>query len=522
MPLTLTEISAVQLVKNNPVPVKVFSDKRPKEKSNPIFDFLFVSTTANDGEAFTITYDSISVTMTFRDTPDTSTGLDIPTYTSGTLTEFVDDVRDAMIANPDLYKYFVFSRTTVGVLEYITLALRNQYDTDAAVTKSENVDGLTLTITQTTNSNYVENQHLVLIVDKQPSGSDNSEITHILPVVNDATSPFVIFDIHTDFNLNYHLPNNSFLNSGSPFFDGAEDCYQKFSMRYANHFGDPPTTQALQSPTTSEYLALWGTKSYINTLDNWYAIKTGEGNDAVWLTDQPRTKEVTEAQPEFWYFLPINAANKDYIVKKKEYYLDATDATATLATVNADWGEVQLLKLGFTQLGLTNPSPTNPIIKYDIWIEVDAVIESEVITFEVVNTQTSWERFFAFGNSLASIETVRMTGKFEEMAEYTGKEGTQIDPTVGGDFARQGSLFLYDKRQTRKWKGNTGLYDDKTYIQYLKELLLSDSVWYIDNDTPRFIAVVVTPGSVKMQKDNDDLYSLDFEYQFAHEDKGNA
>jgi hypothetical protein len=40
MALTIQEISKIQLVKNNPVPVKVNTDKRPKEKSKPIFDLM--------------------------------------------------------------------------------------------------------------------------------------------------------------------------------------------------------------------------------------------------------------------------------------------------------------------------------------------------------------------------------------------------------------------------------------------------------------------------------------------------
>ena len=91
MALTIQEISKVQLVKNNPVPVKVNTDKRPKEKSKPIFDLIFTATTAADGESFTIEYDTISVTMTFRTTPDLTTGLDLSLYASGTLAEFVDD-----------------------------------------------------------------------------------------------------------------------------------------------------------------------------------------------------------------------------------------------------------------------------------------------------------------------------------------------------------------------------------------------------------------------------------------------
>lgn len=523
MALTIQEISKVQLVKNNPVPVKVNTDKRPKEKSKPIFDLIFTATTAADGESFTIEYDTISVTMTFRTTPDLTTGLDLSLYASGTLAEFVDDVMAEMKKNPDLFNLFIISRSSPAA-EYISLVLRDGYDPDLVNSQTEGVTGMGINLVQSTHINYEENLHLVLIVEKEIQGSpgnyNQEPIKHILPVTIDNSNPFVLFDIHTDFNLSYHLPFNFALSTFTPYYDSATDCYQKFKMFYANQFGSPPTIQALQTPTNNEFLALWGSRAYIHHLDNWYAVQTAAGFDAVWLTEQPRTKEVTEGQPEFWYFMPINVANKDYVIKRKEYYLDTTDSTSTIVTINADWGEVQWIKLGFLQMTLSQ-NPANPTIKYDVWIEVDSVIESEVLTFEIIDTQTDYERFFAFGNSVGGIETVRTTGKFSYSGEYSGKEATRINPTDATDLSRQASLFHYDKRQQKKYKGNVGFYS-KEYITHLKDLLLSDSAWWMNMEFYRFEAIVITPGSVKFWADNDDLYSLEFEYMIANEDRGNA
>lgn len=519
MALTIQEIAKVQLVKNNPVHVKVNSDKRPNEKGKPVFDLIFTATTAADGETFTIEYDTTSVTMTFKTTPDLTTGLELSLYASGTLAEFVDDVMEELKKNVDLFNLFIFTRSSPAA-EYISMSLRSEYDPDLANAQNESVTGMGISIAQTTNINYEENLHLQLIVDKETPGTTNQAITHILPVTVDSSNPFVIFDIHTDFNLSYHLPFSLALSTIAPYYEHATDCYQRFQMYYANRFGNPPITQALQTPVNNDFLALWGTRAYVNTLDNWYSLQTSAGLDAVWLTQQPRTKEVTEAQPEFWYFLPINVANKDYVVKRKDYFLDDTDSTSTLVTINADWGEVHWIKLGFLQMSLTQ-NVSNPTIKYDVWIEVDSVIESEVLTFEIIDTQTDYERYFAFGNSLAGIETVRMTGKFTFSGEFSGKEATQNDPTSATDFSRQHSNFHFDKRQQKKYKGNVGFYS-KEYITHLKELFLSDSVWWIDPVYQRFVAIVVTPGSVKFYKDNDDLFSLEFEYMHAYEDRGNA
>lgn len=211
----------------------------------------------------------------------------------------------------------------------------------------------------------------------------------------------------------------------------------------------------------------------------------------------------------------------DAVIRSKVYFADGTDQTDDKSVHSFEYRKIYKITTSLKQLGYTNDI-ANPIIKYEVWLVgqwLGGGDLSEKMTYIIDPKMMDYERFYAFGNSYGGVDVVRGTGKLVHNPKYSSKTASVYEVTgIANDVnADKAQLFQYDKKETIYYKGSTG-HHSLEYINYLKEILLSDDVRWIDIPKKNFLQILVTTTSVNLWKDDDDLYQLEWEYRFAFDD----
>lgn len=499
-------LERVCLVKCNPVVFRILSNLPVSE--HPL-NYLRLVITDNPEVDQTIewSYNGVSVSFTFKNAADNS-GVELSRQGSLSLSQYTDKLASEIEKNYEVYNNFNIYPESFGSTHYVNIFPR--YSNDFEFTTESNANGMAFEPILTSSSDYRLNPSIALLVEiyNQESEEYDRPLAHILPIL--VSNEFVEFDIQSDFNLSYHLPDPVTIGVGGDYLNGCTKNWTRFKLKYSERFGAVPQVQSLISHDF-EFWAIHGGQSFLTQFRDWWAYY--ESNEK-FLTLQPFPKVVTFDQPEYLYWL---VRRTDVIsLRVVATTRDQTETEYLLSNFEAEFGQVIYLKTGFTQLGLTI-DPANPVVSYTVQL-LDSKLDpiSELIRYNLTAECLAWERYFLFGNSIAGCDTVRGTGKVQVRVSHQSQSGSRI---VSKSSIRegQGRDFLFNRRGRVRVDGRIG-YKSRAYILYLRELLLADECWEIDVNSQQFIPLIIDDRTVRLIKDDQDLYSLEWSYQYAFEE----
>ena len=505
MSLTLnTSLEKVLLAKAHPIKVELQSTKSAEAYTDRYLALQFAGNNVI-GEQFQIIVDGITLTIPVVATAS-GTGNDIPVRGAESLSAYRDIVLAELEKNYYICLYFKLSSFTG---DHAESSIRfDPFDLDIDMSFSTNMTGASTSgVFETANPDYVENFSIALVVQHlDASGLVTDQFEHLLPVLDDNT---VEFDIQKDFELSYERPTEDGLSNSATYYGEVTKPIQAFALKWAEYYGNPATYQGLADNDTT-YYALHGGRNWQNRNAAWWTAF----NTALKLhTYMPRTKTIRYDQPEFLYYFNEGATILGIEITYTRQ--DNTQATFTRSLSSVGANKFIWIKVGLDQLSIPS-DPVNPTKSYTVKIvDIGAIPStdvSETFTFNLTFDEVDYERFFLFGNSLGGCDVVRGTGKATSRAEFQYSESLQ-------DAERDdqiGEVLVFDKRQKSTFQGSLG-YKSKSYIEQLQELLLSTQVWEIDIENNKYIPLKVNTTTVDLFKDDDDLYKLRWEYEYAFE-----
>lgn len=499
-------LERVCLVKCNPVIFKILSNLPVTE--HPL-NYIRLVIIGNPDEDDTIgwSYNDISVSFTFKNAADDS-GYQLSRQGALTLDQYTDKLAEEIDKNYLVYNNFNVFPESFGANHYVNIFPK--HSNEFVFTTDDDATNIVFEEIVTNNSDYKANPSIALLVEvyNQDSGEYDQPLPHFLPILE--ADEFLEFDIQSDFNLSYELPQTSTIGIGGDYINGCTKNWTRFKLKYAERFGDVPIVQSLISHQF-DFFAIHGGQNYQNQYRDWWAYY--EGN-MKFLTLQEFPKTITFNQPEYLYWI---VRNTDVIsLKVTTTARDGTVNTFVHDTYSAAYGEIIYIKSGFIQLGLTI-DPLNPIVSYTVELldsKLDAI--SEVIQYNLTGECLDWERFFLFGNSIAGCDTVRGTGKVQTRVQHSGQLASRI---VSKSIVQEGygQEFQYNRKQRVVVDGRIG-YKSRAYILYLRELLLANESWEIDVANQQFLPLIIDDRTIRLIKDDEDLYSLEWSYRYAWEE----
>jgi hypothetical protein len=232
-----------------------------------------------------------------------------------------------------------------------------------------------------------------------------------------------------------------------------------------------------------------------------------------------RINKIKKAQPEYLFFcLPNDVSTNDIQLKFVKKY---NDGTADLTQYSAKY-------TGACLKGSVFCFPVNPSggvidstfslaneaaykINVSIVSETDQATDlSPVVEYVLDYEFIGEDRIFLFSNSMSGIDTLRTTGDFENVTEFTREVSTRIYWT--SDKAHLGSNSESNTYKNETFTAFTG-WLSKYDAQWIEELFLAKyKVEVIGQDA--YAPITVTSTKIKKHATNQNLYGVDIEYYY--------
>lgn len=444
---------------------------------------------------------------------------EIQTNTIYTPAEYMDIIRDVLLDNSDLTDDFIITRELYGADESIILTYRymeqletpEEFDIPITTALEDHVVLAPLLVSEENLSAYIA------LVTKAEDLSETILMKQEAPFsMKDAKCIFNVAPAFAD--LKPHLPNTSSLNPLANLQYGiASNAFQKYYLRRAERYGSPPVIQP--TTDTGPYWMLHGGVSAV------YANTFTEALPAPILCHnymptkaEPVPKLVAPDQPDWLYFFTEEELT-DVTFGATLYWSDGTTDTWTypdMDPVTLDARTLYWFQAGVKQTRIHNHPDYNikELIGYDWEMRSgEEVIRS--IYFDVDCSCHPWNLYLLVANGLGGCETIRAKGKTiqgYDVTRETFRSAKWYDYTPA-----DGELGYYFQEGNAQYECSVGWYPDR-YVQNLRQMLLGDT-WLIDVQNGRFIKVLIETNSMKDKEDDQDLFSLTFQFKVAGYDQ---
>ncbi len=303
---------------------------------------------------------------------------------------------------------------------------------------------------------------------------------------------------------------------------------KKYWFRYFEFFGTTavPSHYYLNTNTGNYYYALMG-GHYRDKNQNFLASYT---TNFLFLTFQKRTKYVTMDQPEWLYWFIANNEGVYGNLELKIYYTDATSDTVFYPWDISSEDELRAMykAVGYFQIVAPNADVGKTVERWTIRIlptdEVEPITSGETFTYYPVTDGTPWYKHFVFRNSFGGYDTHRMRGVVATGLDVTSEI---LNKWLDDDYLpSDGTYTNTEGRNQVSYTATVGFEDEEAMIDYLREIFVNPRAAIVEEDTDaddgsvKVVPVVIEPGSIRIKKSDDMLFSFQFNYKEAFDDKG--
>lgn len=513
---TIPEVSLAR----NPVGVKIHSDNSVKTDGTQavvVLDFSGGGAAADENFSLEWSAAGSQITFTFKASPNNS-GNQLPSYVSGTVTDWLDSVVTYLNYNYMLSRDFSVYKTGPGAETITILAIAE--GVDYSLTVANNVASMVVsTNTAGVDEELQDNFQIiadVYVQDTYASTNTDYAIKASLGLVPDASGNVVF---HINEILMAHIAGY-FPIYGLSASEIAAGHFKKFKIRYAEYYGSPATHKRVT--TSDEYVVMRGGMKFMDWPDN-YFYETWLPAEKKFLTWKTGIRKVITSQQEFLSFLNYSATSTTLTMKVKMYYTDGTNSTATGHTeTGVNDKEIYVFPVGYTEMAIdTLKTAGKTVSKYEVYIEDQAgVIISETVTYMLDSNTYFNRRVLYYENSLGGIDSLICTGKREDnivvqrmMTERIMEDYWDMDNAVD-----HGEVENYSNTFTFEYILSSGYKNKKAAVTEMIELLIS-TVIKEDRDG-EWVPVILKKDSFKLYKDDEDKYFVEFEYADAFENVG--
>jgi len=236
------------------------------------------------------------------------------------------------------------------------------------------------------------------------------------------------------------------------------------------------------------------------------------------LTWQPASKKTGKTVSEKLYFLvPEQTSAHTARIYVRTYFTDGSAENVSPFGDAIDLHTFQVIEcsVGYDHLGFASMFSNKTVKAWEVFIVQDEVLPiSEVRRFEPDMKHHSNERVFYYKNSFSTFDTIRFTGIQENNNEYEQINGAVI---LEEEYSETNApLRQFQNTESQKFKISSG-WLKKEWKDALRDLLLSTEIYEVLGD--RLARIMNDTKKVKMFRDKEYNYSLDFEYEYANTDE---
>lgn len=299
--------------------------------------------------------------------------------------------------------------------------------------------------------------------------------------------------------------------------------YVAFYTKLCDYFGAPARERLYkQLPATNNFIMLNGAAAQSRITDNYllpYFTDTVK-----FLTNMLSSQVVLSPTQLQWLSAYINKATgiTTLLVRIKMYYTDGTSSADTTAlTTTANGGSIVTITCGYGQLGISAlKAADKTVAKYEVWLSDGSTILTEKFTFKLDYSFYRNSRYFLFSNSYGQAETIWIRGAQAVTIEVSATEqqlafNNRNETTKLYNGARSDANIMFDA--SNKIASGTRA---KWELDYFKDFLAAENKYQVLAD--KYMAITCGRIKVDIGNDDDTLFTFDFSYTIAAEERGNA
>lgn len=471
-----------------------------------VLEFLNFDTYTYTDQKFTLSWNGIILTFTFRTNPDDS-GIELHDNNA-----MVDPLIYLPILINDLNRNFYINRDFIVTGNYI--------DYKVIFTCRKMGDEFNIALSDSDVSE--------MSVSSQTIGSPRTLLSNYAIFVQPRilTDNFVFSEA---LGTEAIKPNSDFIAN----FDIAE--YFNDLLSNSFQFPDPQNNIYAHPEASQKYFIVYGDKyngqfkkQYDTMLDPRVIIKGGlskidrqfytdhnieyfdyGSNARRFLTWHPLSKRTTKQTPERLYFF-----NQDH--SQIKLCIDATErdgSTYTLILAEMKTDPYLMLEFVVDYYSLQIPS-FKDVVCWNIYLTDGSDTISEIRHYELDESPYIENRHFLFRNSLDTYDSFYTSGLFEK--EIKLKKDV-VDSIEIDEFTTHKSLQKhFNTSESQTFKANTGFLTEEE-LDHKREFLLSEEVFQVSGAV--LIPVIVTSTKAIMYQDREHIYHLEFTYEYAFNDK---
>ena len=468
-----------------------------------------ISGEPNVGEQITITWKGISLTFTVV-VSRTGDGLQIPSDGGPGVAGYADKVRDWLLDNDTFAEAFVMTREQSGSDEILRCRYRTLEAVD--IEFSENLTNITLVANDSNGPLLQDNLSCVLKVITIEDSLETTELTMNVPY--DPTTARVRFNLTTAQLTSPHLPAPATMSLTAYAAEEATNAVKEFHIRYADRGGTPAVTKRLHLAGAYYMLHAGHAGSTIGSLPTSF-VKWVAHN---YVTSDPNapaiTKPVLRDQPDWVYFM----TDEVLIDLKATITVRFSDGSSTKHTPFPE--ELDLLKnklyilpSGFSQLQLDQVTVPDghDIIGYTFQLNA-AGMNYATVEYSVDCYCHPWSMYLLCDNGVGGMETIAIKGKKRHLYEVSRETFRRARWTDWSPL--EGDLGQYGQEGQQQWEVSSGWYE-AAYIKHMRQLLMSEAVYWVDTANERFVKVVIDTDSMEDEVDDQQLFQLSFRFGLA-------
>ncbi len=347
---------------------------------------------------------------------------------------------------------------------------------------------------------------LITEINANTEGVNDNQIIAELSVVPETLSPYktdFYFEKFLDEILTIQPPTVSI-----PHQD--KNRYKRFYATYTEKYGEPAQERLIQV-IEPKYVIKggfdWLFKQQVNA-----NIEDYLGS---FLTSQPAEKKIGRGQSEYLYFFN-NTETRTVKLHVRVSWSGGSVTTHAPSDIALEPKQMHVLPVSWQHLGIQHPNFPE---KEPLWYEVSLAVYS---FFGFNNHFTNVQkyivadqcdaRYLLFQNKRGGMDTIRILDNKAQHIVSTKKE-TLLRVWHRDSFAQ---TVNYNRKSSSSFKVQTGVID-RPHAIWLAELFESDYVWEIDAVSGIYIPAIITTDKVTIIDGEDDLYDIQFEFQYAIE-----
>lgn len=288
-----------------------------------------------------------------------------------------------------------------------------------------------------------------------------------------------------------------------------------FSMIHYEKYGDPINT-SFNSSTALTY-TLYAGLSHVDFPGN--GLSYFQGKTHAWLTWQPQLSTILAESPGWLYYLHLQNSNQlyaHYVLMREDGSQYATHYTS----FEPDYGDVHLLPLRLKALfPPLSDEDFADIASLRVFVssstDPDSTAnKSSEREFVIDDNYYPHVRYFIYQNSLSGFDTLSCTGAFQQSSSVEKQEARRVLPV--SYTPDQAEYLQFRSRERSGRKGSTGWVSAEK-ISMLREFLASENIQEVIGwpHSPRLAPVSLRTNSARLLQDDNNLHSLEFEYDYA-------